>query len=357
MARPVIAGNHWATSAAPRSPAPAPEVPAGTLALAPTCSLLQNWRGDVSLVVTDAARVIEWVQYSAYGVPFGIPGGNASSNGANNVEDLSTLINWINNAVWDARWDLSADGSVTMADYAYWPQKTLGRGKLSWVNNRFGYAGYQHAPELAGTKWHVRHRVLLAELAIFNRRDPHPGRYIDGMNLYAYVRGQPIGWLDPDGRQAVAAEESGQQSCTQYICYRLRDAVPQCNLRIQIVSHEGCLGTKCVREQLEDMRGKCLFFEWECAKKQGATFYPCPYPCSCQDVEWTEYPCTIDQGDYEVPVPACGRRCVVTIRLSEGAPGEGGFMRFRLGKGECKYTDRPGHVPSSPQPIPGIWQH
>jgi hypothetical protein len=137
--------------------------------------LLQNWRGDVSLVVTDAARVIEWVQYWAYGVPFGIPAGNASSNGANNVEDLSTLINWIGNEVWDARWDLNADGSVTVADYACYPEKTLGRGKLSWVNNRIGYAGYQHAPELAGTKYLLRHRWLLANLGEWLRMSPLEG--------------------------------------------------------------------------------------------------------------------------------------------------------------------------------------
>jgi RHS repeat-associated protein len=139
------------------------------------------------------------VQYSAYGVPFGIPAGNASSNGANNVEDLSTLINWINNAVWDARWDLNADGSVTTADYACYPERTLGRGKLSWVNNRIGYAGYQHAPELAGTKYLLRHRWLLADLAIFNRRDPHPTPFVDGMNLYQYAKSRPLVGVDPTG--------------------------------------------------------------------------------------------------------------------------------------------------------------
>jgi hypothetical protein len=161
--------------------------------------LLQTWRGDVSLVVTDAARIIEWVQYSAYGVPFGIPAGNASSNGANNVEDLSMLINWIGNEVWDACWDLNADGSVTVADYASYPEKTLGRGKLSWINNRIGYAGYQHAPELAGTKWHVRRRWLLADLSIFNRRDPHPQPYVDGPSLYLYAACKPLTASDPMG--------------------------------------------------------------------------------------------------------------------------------------------------------------
>jgi RHS repeat-associated protein len=165
--------------------------------------LLQNWRGDVSLVVTDAARVIEWVQYSAYGVPFGIPAGNASSNGANNVEDLSTLINWINNIVWDARWDLNADGSITTADYAYYPEKVLGRGVLSSVNNRIGYAAYQHAPELAGNKWHVRHRALDAERGEWLTRDP--AGFIDGKNLYQYARSRPLVGVDPMGLRFVGA--------------------------------------------------------------------------------------------------------------------------------------------------------
>jgi RHS repeat-associated protein len=205
MDRPIIAGNVWSrstprlsTTLAP-TPAAAPAAPEGTDAFTHIHYLLQNWRGDVSLVVTDAARVIEWVQYSAYGVPFGIPAGNASSNGANNVEDLSMLTNWIGNEVWDARWDLSADGSVTMADYAHYPEKTLGRGKLSWINNRIGYAAYQHAPELAGTKYIVRYRWLLADLAIFNRRDPHPKLYVDGMNLYQYARSSPLWRRDPSG--------------------------------------------------------------------------------------------------------------------------------------------------------------
>ena len=41
----------------------------------------QNWRADVSALVTDAGQMLEWVKYSAYGVPFGLPGGDADSDG------------------------------------------------------------------------------------------------------------------------------------------------------------------------------------------------------------------------------------------------------------------------------------
>jgi RHS repeat-associated protein len=148
------------------------------------------------------------------------------ASGTNNVEDLSTLINWINNIVWDARWDLNADGSVTTADYACYPERTLGRGKLSWVNNRIGYAGYQHAPELAGTKWHVRHRALDAERGEWLTRDR--AGFIDGKNLYQYARSRPLVGVDPMGLFANApstglALQTGCGSSTGALAF-----VPRC---------------------------------------------------------------------------------------------------------------------------------
>jgi RHS repeat-associated protein len=125
------------------------------------------------------------------------------ANGTNSVEDLSMLVKWINNEVSDARWDLNADGSITTADYAYYPEKVLGRGKLSWVNNRIGYAGYQHAPELAGTKYHARHRALDAERGEWLTRDP--AGFIDGKNLYQYARSRPLVGLDPMGLRFISS--------------------------------------------------------------------------------------------------------------------------------------------------------
>jgi RHS repeat-associated protein len=63
--------------------------------------------------------------------------------------------------------------------------------------NRRGYAGYEDAFELAGSKYHVRHRVLDAELGRWTRRDPLG--YVDGMGLYEYVHSQALGRTDPSG--------------------------------------------------------------------------------------------------------------------------------------------------------------
>ena len=56
----------------------------------------------------------------------------------------------------DITWATSITGSY----------QTLGFGVLSStaVFNRRGYAGYEHAFELAGSKYHVRHRFLDSEL-------------------------------------------------------------------------------------------------------------------------------------------------------------------------------------------------
>jgi RHS repeat-associated protein len=106
-------------------------------------------------------------------------------------------------SVYDVRWDINADGAVTWADYNHYPDISMGRGVLSHVGNRFGYAGYQHAPELAGAKWHVRNRVLDSITGVWNRRDPLG--YVDGMNLYQYVRGMALTQSDPSGLAATTS--------------------------------------------------------------------------------------------------------------------------------------------------------
>jgi hypothetical protein len=41
----------------------------------------QNWRADVVALIDSAGAMLEWVKYSAYGVPFGLPVGDADSDG------------------------------------------------------------------------------------------------------------------------------------------------------------------------------------------------------------------------------------------------------------------------------------
>jgi len=83
--------------------------------------------------------------------------------------------------------------------------QTLGRGVLSStaVNNRRGYAGYEHDPTFEGAPtsgrhlYHVRHRVYDAGVGRWTRRDPLG--YLDGMSLYEYVESAPVENTDPKG--------------------------------------------------------------------------------------------------------------------------------------------------------------
>ena len=57
----------------------------------------QNWRADVVALLDSAGAVLEWVKYSAYGVPFGMPAGDADSDG--DCDDVD-----------DARWSTGGRG-------------------------------------------------------------------------------------------------------------------------------------------------------------------------------------------------------------------------------------------------------
>jgi RHS repeat-associated protein len=97
--------------------------------------------------------------------------------------------------------DLNLDGKANAADLSSFSWGSMGWGTLSLVGNRFGYAGYHHAPELAGTKWEARNRWLDSVTGVWNRRDPLG--YVDGMSLYQYVRGMAIVGVDPMGLAAA----------------------------------------------------------------------------------------------------------------------------------------------------------
>ena len=171
----------------------------------------QNWRGDVSVIVTDLGTMVEWVKYTAYGIPFGIPLGDTDSNGLLNVLDYIAILTY--GGGYDVRYDLNLDGVIdgtdaTLANSA--SPITLGFGALSdpGVGNRKGYAGYEHAPELANSMWHVRNRVMISELlGRWITRDPIG--YGAGANLYAYVASNPIKYIDSLG---LAPGEGGPPS-------------------------------------------------------------------------------------------------------------------------------------------------
>jgi YD repeat-containing protein len=114
----------------------------------------QNWRADVSVVLTDDGKMVEWVKHSAYGVPFSLPAGDADSDGDWDATDYGIITG---GGAYDVRKDADLNGvvagpDVTHANSITGGYQTLGRGVLSSaaVNNRRGYAGYEYDPTFEG---------------------------------------------------------------------------------------------------------------------------------------------------------------------------------------------------------------
>ncbi len=160
----------------------------------------QNWRADVVAIVTSAGKMMEWVKYSAYGVPYGLPAGDTDSNAVTNQTDVDNIDA---GPAYDVRYDANLDGSITAADSSRVSTNFLGVS-LGWdaltnsaVGNRRGYAGYEF--DEAVSKYHVRNRVLDSHLGRWTRRDPLG--YVDGMNVYEYVGSSAINATDSKGTE------------------------------------------------------------------------------------------------------------------------------------------------------------
>ncbi len=161
----------------------------------------QNWRADVSAIITSGGLIVEWAKYSAYGIPFGLPGGDTDSDGDCDATDITQIQTWIDAPAYDVRGDVDLDGDVDSTDKTLainnYQGATSGWNALSAsaVANRVGYAGYQHDYNLDLN--HVRNRVYSAELGRWTRRDPLG--YVDGMGLYDYCQSMAIVQRDARG--------------------------------------------------------------------------------------------------------------------------------------------------------------
>jgi len=169
----------------------------------------QNWRADVSAIVNASGKMMEWVKYSSYGIPFGLPAGDTDSDGDCDQTDINNIDAAIS---YDVRYDLDLDGDVDAADSSRasstFQGTTLGRGVLSSssVGNRKGYSGYEY-DEAVG-KYHVRNRILDPALGRWTRRDPLG--YVDGMSLYEYVGSRVKSANDPRGLREVSQISAGK---------------------------------------------------------------------------------------------------------------------------------------------------
>ena len=245
----------------------------------------QNWRADVSALITDAGGKLETVKYSSYGVPFCMPAGDTDVDGDADSTDRTQIQNWSGGS--DIRGDLDLDGDVDAADetaFLNGPSgELLGRGVLSRsdVAGRKGYAGYewdQSLPEIL----HIRNRVLNADLGRWMQRDPLGD--VDGPSLYAYARTNPMTLLDPLGTRSGPLQP-GTPVCDNETCYTTETSYNCAQTIINIIDIDPYVWP-CTQppgaELLLDAMDDCT----EEAEKHG-TQDPCNdenKACACQDL-------------------------------------------------------------------------
>ncbi len=145
-----------------------------------------GWRSDTAMLATDTGKLIENVKYYSNGVGNRFAVGDTDGDGDWDATDSATIGG---GGGYDVLKDADMDGDVDSNDItqanAFGGYTSTPLGTISIVENRKGYAGYELEPNLTGSKFHVRNRVLDGELGRWTKRDPLG--YVDGMTLYGYA--------------------------------------------------------------------------------------------------------------------------------------------------------------------------
>ena len=143
----------------------------------------QNWRGDVSALVTATGKMVEWVKYSAYGVPFGMPSGDADSDGDFDSADQTAIQGLIDTSSYEVRADQDLDGDVDTGD-KIGSFMSLGMGKLSGSTNTHGLRGWHRATVVG--EWYFASPHPDPYSAAFGRFGSRSSRSTYSMNSYSY---------------------------------------------------------------------------------------------------------------------------------------------------------------------------
>jgi RHS repeat-associated protein len=162
-------------------------------------------------VIDSNANVVERVTYTAYGRARHHWFEDVDGDGDHDTADLNLVGHLAGKRIQDtgyrAEADLDRDGVIGRRDYGLannsdpwgigFGHAALAEGLLSSsaIDNQIGWDGYVFNPEVE--TYTVRERTYIIQLARWGERDP--AGYIDGMNLYEYVRTSPITLNDPFG--------------------------------------------------------------------------------------------------------------------------------------------------------------
>jgi len=172
-----------------------------------------NFRGDVVALIADDGDMLEWVKYSAYGVPFGIPAGDYDGDWDCDTADVTAISTGSGIlADLDLNGTAAEVADIIIASGYSSSSPSLGRGELSWVGNHKGYAGYEWDIEIKLN--HVRNRVYSQKLGSWFQRDPE--EYVDGLNMYSYCMCNPAIHTDVEGLYSVRKHRNvTKEKCKQ----------------------------------------------------------------------------------------------------------------------------------------------
>jgi RHS repeat-associated protein len=182
----------------------------------------QNWRADVSVLMTSAGRILERLTYSAYGVATRHPVADFNRDGFTDFFDDLAYDDCFDGSGCPSGQtaDMNLDGFVDSFDYDEWDlsyaeQVNTARGVLSQNDasaavNRLGYAGYWFEPSTQ--TYLVRNREYDPNTGVWDERDPMG--YHDGADLYLYVKDNPLSASDPSGKVSVPLVQQPGIPCT-----------------------------------------------------------------------------------------------------------------------------------------------
>jgi RHS repeat-associated protein len=138
----------------------------------------------------------------------------------------------------------------------------------AWV---IGHQGLTHDSEIGLI--HNRDRIYVQSLGVFSRRDPVA--YVNTMNLYLYLAGNPVCYLDPDGRECIDLTRAKYEQWLDEHGIKLTDLQKK-------MLDRGCVGIVQIHQGSDMLRhpedyldSKCYLSEQN-AKKQKCKDDECP---------------------------------------------------------------------------------